>query len=72
VIGPLILTLQQAQRGTLTIVPGREAARVCAAHVGYEWMEVLRPRGAPGQLLQRPSIASRRGRRVPATGTPRA
>jgi hypothetical protein len=47
VIGPLILTVQQAHDGTLMIVPAREAARVCAAPVGYEWMEVLRPGAHP-------------------------
>lgn len=43
VIGPLIFTLQQPQDGSLKVVPGSEAERVCAAHVGYQWIEVLRP-----------------------------
>jgi hypothetical protein len=42
VIGPLIFKLEQPGDGNLVVVPGREAARVCAAHVGYEWIDVLR------------------------------
>jgi hypothetical protein len=41
VIGPLIFTLEQPGDGSMAVVPGSEASRVCAAHVGYEWMEVL-------------------------------
>jgi len=41
VIGPLIFTLQQPEDGSLIVVPGSEAGRVCAAHAGYEWIEVL-------------------------------
>jgi hypothetical protein len=42
-IGPLVFTLEQPGDGSLVVVPGREAARVCAAHAGYQWIEVLRP-----------------------------
>jgi hypothetical protein len=43
VIGPLTFTLEQPQDGSLIVVPGSEAGRVCAARTGYEWMEVLAP-----------------------------
>jgi hypothetical protein len=43
VIGALIFTLEQPGDGIMRVVPGRETARACAAHAGYEWMEVLRP-----------------------------
>jgi hypothetical protein len=43
VIGPLIFTLQQPRDGKIIVVPSSEAARVCAAREGYEWIEVLRP-----------------------------
>ncbi len=46
VIGPLIFALEGPQDGQLVVVPGREAPRVCAAPVGYEWMEILRRTGA--------------------------
>jgi hypothetical protein len=43
VIGPLVFTLEQPQDGSLIVVPGSEAGHICAAHAGYEWIEVLRP-----------------------------
>jgi hypothetical protein len=46
VIGPLIFTRESPEDGKLVIVPGSEASRVCAAPVGYEWIEILRPAGA--------------------------
>jgi hypothetical protein len=48
VIGPLIFALQEAEAGKLKVVPGSDGARVCAAHVGYQWMEVLRPGALAG------------------------
>jgi hypothetical protein len=41
-VGPLVFTLAQAEDGKMVVVPGRDAASVCEARVGYEWMEVLR------------------------------
>jgi hypothetical protein len=46
-IGPLIFTLQEPQDGRLIVVPSSQAARVCSAHEGYEWIEVLR---SPGRV----------------------
>jgi hypothetical protein len=43
VLGPLIFALEQPPDGRLVVVPGSEAARVCAADAGYQWMEVLAP-----------------------------
>jgi hypothetical protein len=43
VLGPIIFTLEQPEGGRVVVVPGSMAARACAARVGYEWMEVLRP-----------------------------
>jgi hypothetical protein len=43
VVGPLIFSLQQPGGGTVVVVPGDEAARICSAHTGYQWIEVLRP-----------------------------
>ncbi len=49
-IGPMFFTLEQPGNGSMRVVPGNEARRVCAAHVGYQWMEVLRPGAASAQL----------------------
>jgi hypothetical protein len=43
VIGPLIFALDQPQNGRLMVVPGSDAGRVCTAHAGYQWIEVLAP-----------------------------
>jgi hypothetical protein len=43
VIGPMIFSLEQPGDGSLVVVPASRAAGVCAAHAGYQWMEVLRP-----------------------------
>jgi hypothetical protein len=43
IVGALTFTLEQPGGGSLEVVPGREARRVCAAHMGYQWMEVLAP-----------------------------
>jgi hypothetical protein len=42
-IGPLTFALERPQNGSLVLASDREAGRVCAAHAGYEWIEVLRP-----------------------------
>jgi hypothetical protein len=43
VIGPLVFKREEAQNGALRVIPGGQAARVCRARVGYQWMEILRP-----------------------------
>ena len=45
-VGPLIFSLERPQNGKLVLAPASEAGRICAARVGYQWIEVLR-RGAP-------------------------
>jgi hypothetical protein len=41
-VGPLLFTLKRAGDEVVRVVPGSEAHRVCAAHAGYQWIEVLR------------------------------
>jgi hypothetical protein len=43
VIGTLIFTLAQPENGRVKLVQANQAAHICAAQVGYQWMEVLRP-----------------------------
>jgi hypothetical protein len=46
VVGTLIFELERPQNGKLVVAPSSQAARICAAHVGYEWIEILRPGAA--------------------------
>jgi hypothetical protein len=45
-LGVIVLSTQEPQTQPVQAAPASAAARVCGAPVGYEWMEVLRPRGA--------------------------
>jgi hypothetical protein len=46
--GPIVLLGRGSQSYRLEVAPAAAAARICAAPVGYEWMEVLKPGAAPG------------------------
>jgi hypothetical protein len=46
-IGPLVFALQTPETGRVIVAPPGKAARVCAAPVGYQWIEVLRPGARP-------------------------
>jgi len=43
IIGSLTFALGQPQAGKLRLSAGKDAAQICSAHVGYQWMEVLAP-----------------------------
>jgi hypothetical protein len=43
IIGPLLFTYEAPGTGQLHVAPARDAAGVCSAHAGYQWIEVLRP-----------------------------
>jgi hypothetical protein len=42
-IGSLTFTLQRPQNGTVQVAPAKDAERICVAHAGYQWIEVLAP-----------------------------
>jgi hypothetical protein len=50
-LGPVVLVPQSSQSYQVRVAPPAAAARVCAAPVGYEWMEILRPGGAPADAV---------------------
>ena len=50
-LGPVVLAPQNPQTYQVRVAPAAAAARVCNAPVGYEWMEVLRPGGAPADAV---------------------
>ncbi|HEV7528621.1 MAG TPA: hypothetical protein VGO29_06970 [Solirubrobacteraceae bacterium] len=43
ILGSLTFALQRPQAGKLRLAAGKNSGRVCAAHVGYQWIEVLKP-----------------------------
>ena len=50
--GPIVLLPRGSQSYRLEVAPAAAAARICAAPVGYEWMEVLKPGAAPGSATR--------------------
>jgi hypothetical protein len=48
-LGPIVLLARGSQSYQLHVASAAAAARVCSAPLGYEWMEVLKPGGAPAQ-----------------------
>ena len=49
-LGPVVFLPGGSQTYQVHVAPASAAAKICAAPVGYEWMEVLRPRAASAQL----------------------
>jgi hypothetical protein len=49
-LGPVIFLPQGSQRYQVDVASASAAAKICAAPVGYEWMEVLRPGADSAQL----------------------
>ncbi len=50
-LGPIVLLPTEPQPERLRVAPGDAAAEVCAAPVGYQWMEVIKPGGAPENAI---------------------
>jgi hypothetical protein len=49
-LGPVVLVPQDAQSYRVRVAPASQAASICGAPVGYEWIEVLRPGAASARL----------------------
>lgn len=49
-LGPIVFLPKGSQTYQVNVAPASDAAKICAAPVGYEWMEVLRPGAASAQL----------------------
>ena len=48
-LGPVVFLPKGSRTYQVRVAPASAAAKVCAAPVGYEWMEVLRPGAASAQ-----------------------
>jgi hypothetical protein len=53
-LGAIVFNSEDATANRVYVAPASRAAQVCAAPVGYEWMEVLKPGGAPADALPAP------------------
>jgi hypothetical protein len=50
-IGAIVFERQHATENSVYVAPASRMAQICAAPVGYEWLEVLKPGGAPADAL---------------------
>lgn len=53
-IGAIVFNREQATENSVYVAPAGRMAQLCAAPVGYEWLEVLKPGGAPADALPAP------------------
>ncbi|HTW42724.1 MAG TPA: hypothetical protein VMD79_10465 [Solirubrobacteraceae bacterium] len=54
-LGVIVFNRENEYDDRVYVAPGSRAEQVCAAPVGYEWMEVLKAGGAPANALPAPS-----------------
>ncbi|MHB8234161.1 MAG: hypothetical protein ACYDHT_05845, partial [Solirubrobacteraceae bacterium] len=50
-IGAIVFNREHATENSVYVAPASRMAQICAAPVGYEWLEVLKPGGAPSDAL---------------------
>jgi hypothetical protein len=53
-IGAIVFNREHATENSVYVAPASRMGQICAAPVGYEWLEVLRPGGAPADALPAP------------------
>jgi hypothetical protein len=54
-LGAIVFGTEDARTDRVYVAPASRAAQVCAAPVGYEWLEILKPGGAPANALRAPT-----------------
>jgi hypothetical protein len=50
-LGAIVFSREDASNDRVYVAPASRAAQICAAPVGYQWLEVIRPAGAPPDAL---------------------
>jgi hypothetical protein len=50
-LGAIVFNRVSSSNDRVYVAPASRAAQICAAPVGYQWLEVLRPGGAPPDAL---------------------
>jgi hypothetical protein len=53
-IGAIVFNREHATENSVYVAPASSMAQICAAPVGYEWLELLKPGGAPPGALPAP------------------
>jgi hypothetical protein len=53
-VGALVFSRVHATEDSVYVAPASRMAQICAAPVGYAWLEVLKPGGAPPNALPAP------------------
>jgi hypothetical protein len=51
-LGAIVFSVENSETGRVHVAPANMAAAVCAAPVGYQWLEILRPEGVPPEALR--------------------
>ncbi|MGA2320220.1 MAG: hypothetical protein ABSG95_05700 [Solirubrobacteraceae bacterium] len=50
-IGAIVFSREPSTANRIYVAPAKRMAQICAAPVGYEWLELLKPGGAPPDAL---------------------
>jgi hypothetical protein len=53
-IGAVVFSQEPSSANRVYVAPASRMAQICAAPVGYEWIELLKPGGAPADALPAP------------------
>jgi hypothetical protein len=53
-VGAIVFNREQPTENSVYVAPASRMAQICAAPVGYEWLELLKPGGAPPDALPAP------------------
>jgi hypothetical protein len=53
-IGAIVFNREESIASRVYLAPGSRMGQICAAPVGYQWIELLRPGGAPADALPAP------------------
>jgi hypothetical protein len=53
-IGAIVFSREPSSANQIYVAPANRMAQVCAAPVGYQWIELLKPGGAPPDALPAP------------------
>ncbi len=46
-IGAIVFSLKDSSSDRIHVAPASKAAQICSAPIGYQWLEILKPGGAP-------------------------
>jgi hypothetical protein len=50
-IGAIVFSVEGSSSGRVHVAAASDAAQICAAPVGYQWLEILKPGGAPPNAI---------------------